>query len=177
MKSFAPAILLFAALLSGSHGQQGGPGGSNQRSNNDKTPYIGLRHGDDLPRGLKWVGGALLSDPYKKDEKQYGVTQVMKGQSNMIWLERLTHNDPAGKAHWETRDVLFLPVIRKNQLLFYVDCFLNDKPDPELVVIVDNIVRGGYYSTARSAWRANRQTERFEPLPPKGIKCVAQGDD
>lgn len=176
MKSPALYILLSAALISGSQAQQGGPSTSRLSNNNDKAPYIGLRHGDDLPRGHRWIGGALLSDPYK-DAKQYGVTQVMKGKSNMIWLERLTHNDPAGKAHWETRDVLFLPAIRKNQLLFYVDCFLNDKSDPELIVIVDNVVRGGYYATARSAWRANRLIERFEPLPTKGIKCVGQGDD
>ena len=173
---FHLSILLTAFLFTFAWAQQSGPAGTTASPGNDKSPYIGLRHGDDYPKGHKWIGGALLSDPYK-DQKQYGVDEVAKGRSRMIWLERLTHNDAAGKAHWEVKDVLFLPAMRKSQLLFYVDCMLNSKPDPELVVIVDNVVRGGYYATPRYAWRANRQTEKFEVIPVKGIKCVGQGDD
>lgn len=87
----------------------------------EKSPYLGLRYaGNKLPHGHKWIGGALLTDPYS-DEKQYGVTEVAKGRVKMMWLDRLTHHDAAGNAHWEIKDVLFLPALRKNQLLFYVN--------------------------------------------------------
>ena len=115
-----PASLVLLFWLS-SHGQQT-PAGLN--SSNDKSPYIGLRYaGNKLPRGHKWIGGSLLTDPYS-NEKQYGVTEVSKGRAKMMWLDRLTHHDDAGNAHWEIRDVLFLPPMRKNQLLFYVNCSL-----------------------------------------------------
>src|SRR5262245_10733699 len=65
-------------------------------------------HGDHLPLDYKYVGGALLSDPYR-DPKQYGVTQLSKGKGRAVWFERLTHHDEAGHAHWEILDVLFLP--------------------------------------------------------------------
>lgn len=171
IRSLLLLVLLFAPS---SQGQQT-PAGLNVT--NDKSPYIGLRYaGDKLPRGHKWIGGALLTNPYS-DEKQYGVTEVSKGTVKMMWLDRLTHHDAAGNAHWEIKDVLFLPPIRKNQLLFYVNCFLANKPDSELVVITDAVVRGGYYGRVRHAWRANRQTEKFQQIPGTGIKCESQGDD
>ena len=91
----------------------------------------------------------------------------------MMWFDRFTHHDAAGMPNWEITDVLFLPPMRKNQLLFYVDCLRSNKPDPELVVIADNVVRGGYYARVRHAWRANRQTEKFQQIPVTGIKCEA----
>ena len=163
--------LLLAPL---SQGQQPSAG-LNVRGH--KGPYLGLRYaGNKLPTGHKWIGGALLTDPYS-NEKQYGVTEVSKGNVKMMWFDRLTHHDAAGNAHWEIRDVLFLPPIRKNQLLFYVNCYLANKPDSELVVITDPVVRAGYYGRVRHAWRANRQTEKFQQIPVAGIKCEGQGDD
>lgn len=143
----------------------------------EKSPYLGLRYaGNKLPHGHKWIGGALLTDPYS-DEKQYGVTEVAKGRVKMMWLDRLTHHDAAGNAHWEIKDVLFLPALRKNQLLFYVNCSWADKPDSELVVITDAVVRAGYYGRVRHAWRANRKAEKFQQIPGARIKCEGQGDD
>jgi hypothetical protein len=67
--------------------------------------------------------------------------------------------------------------MRRNQLLFYVNCSLANKSDSELIVIADTVVSGGYYTRVRHAWRANRQTERFMQIPATGIKCEGQGDD
>ena len=175
MKSLVIGLIL-CAIIPASYSQQQ-PKTAIAVTAQDKKPYIGLQYaGNKLPAGHKWIAGSLLSDPYK-DEKQYGVTQVARGRVNMMWFDLLTHNDAEGQAHWIIKDVLFLPPIAKNQQLFHVDCLLNDKPDPELVVIVDNVVRAGYYTRVRHAWRANRQTEKFEPIPTKGIKCVGWGDD
>ena len=170
IRSFLLLVLLFSPS---SQGRQT-PG---LNAANDKSPYIGLRYaGNKLPRGHKWIGGSLLTDPYS-DEKQYGVTEVSKGRVRMMWLDRLTHHDAAGNAHWEIKDVLFLPPMRKDQLLFYVGCFQANKSDPELVVVTDSVVRGGYYVRVRHAWRANRQTEKFQQISVSGIKCEGQGDD
>ena len=156
---------------------QGNQAPAVQKATNSKASYLGLRYaGNKLPRGHKWVGGSLLSDPYS-NEKQYGVTEVSRGKVKMMWLDRLTHHDAAGTAHWEIRDVLILPPIRKNQLLFYVNCSLANKPDSELVVITDDAVRGGYFSRVRHAWRANRKTEKFQQIPVTGIKCEGIGSD
>jgi len=169
--SFLLLVLLFSLS---SQGQQT-PAGLNTTT--DKSNYIGLRYpGNKLPHGHKWIGGALLTDPYS-DEKQYGVTEVSKGRVKMMWLDRLTHHDATGNAHWEIKDVLFLPPMRKNQLLFYVNCFLANKPDSELIVIMDSVVRGGYYGRVQHAWRANRKAEKFQQIPVAGIKCEGQGDD
>lgn len=168
--------LLFLVILfsPSTHGQQT-PAGLNVV--NDKSQYLGLRYaGNKLPRGHTWIGGALITDPYS-NEKQYGVTEVAKARVRMMWLDRLTHHDAGGNAHWEIKDVLFLPPIQKNQLLFYVNCFRANKPDLELVVVTDPVVRGGYYGRVRHAWRANRKTEKFEQVPVTGIKCEGQGDD
>jgi hypothetical protein len=175
LMSLIHTLLLLVLLFSTSSPGQQAPAGLNVK--NDKGPYIGVRYaGNKLPRGHKWIGGALLTDPYSK-EKQYGVTEVSKGGAKMMWLDRLTHHDAAGNAHWEIKDVLFLPPMRKNQLLFYVNCFRANKPDSELVVITDPAVRGGYYGRVRYAWRANRQTEKFEQIRVTGIKCEGQGDE
>lgn len=164
-------------LLFVSHFSQGRQTPAALNAANDKGPYIGLRYaGNKLPRGHKWIGGALLTDPYSA-EKQYGVTEVSKGRVKMMWLDRLTHHDAAGNAHWEIKDVLFLPPLRKHQLLFYVNCSLANKPDSELIVIADAVVRGGYYTRVRHSWRANRQSEKFQQIPVAGIKCEGQGDD
>jgi hypothetical protein len=173
--SLIHGVLLLVLLFSPSSQGQQTPAGLNPT--NDKSPYIGLRYaGNKLPRGHKWIGGSLLTDPYS-DEKQYGVTEVSKGRVKMMWLDRLTHHDAAGNAHWEIKDVLFLPPIRKNQQLLYVGCFLANKPDSELVVIADTVVRGGYYVRVRHAWRANRKAEKFQQIPVAGVKCEALGDD
>lgn len=173
--SFVRTFLLVVLIFSPSSQGQQTPAGRNAA--NDKSSYIGLRYaGDKLPHGHKWIGGALITDPYS-NERQYGVTEVSKGSVKMIWLERLTHHDAAGNAHWEIKDVLVLPAMRKNQLLFYVNCLRFNKPDPELIVITDAVVRGGYYGRVRYAWRASRQTEKFQQIPLAGIKCEAQGDD
>ena len=174
MSLIRSSLLLVLLVLPSSQGQQT-PAGLN--STDDKSPYIGLRYaGNKLPRSHKWIGGALLTDPYSK-EKQYGVTEVSKGRVKMMWLDRLTHHDAGGNANWEIRDVLFLPPMRSNQLLLYVDCFLANKPDSELVVITDAVVRGGFHGRVRHAWRANRQTEKFQQIPVAGIKCEAHGDE
>ncbi|HSE16603.1 MAG TPA: hypothetical protein VLB46_06095 [Pyrinomonadaceae bacterium] len=135
----------------------------------DTAQYIGLRYGPTLPRGLKSTGGSLVSAV--EDEKEYAMSEIRRGRIRMLWFDRLTHRDDNGIAYWEVKDVLVLPAIPNSQILVYAMCLLNDKPDSEIAAIADHQPTEQYFTRVRKAWRANRTTEKFEPMPVKGIKC------
>jgi hypothetical protein len=90
MKSLLLSLLLVRIFFAPCSQAQQKPSESDLA--NDKSRYIGLRHGDQIPAGHKWIGGALLSDPYR-DKTQFGVDQVSRGRVNMLWLQLLTHHD------------------------------------------------------------------------------------
>jgi hypothetical protein len=171
---FLFSLLLVAVLWLPSEGQNPGPTGQPETVDRQKAQFIGLRYGGELPLGYEFIGGALISDPYR-DEKQYGVTHASKGKVFMLWLERLTHRDEKGRPFWEIRDVLFLPRLAKGQMLFYTNCSVRGKPDAEVMAITDAPPRGRLSGRVRYAWRANRQTEKVEVLPVEGIKCEIEG--
>ena len=52
---------------------------------------------------------------------------------------------------------------------------MNNRPDKEIVAIVDYQRGVEYFTRVRKAWRANRQTEKFEVIPTRGIKCENDG--
>ncbi len=168
-----PGAVLTIAIASTLFAQTPATGGQTSPPTKDKL--IGQKHGDQLPLDYKYVGGALLSDPYR-DPKQYGVTEVSRGKGRAVWFERLSHHDETGHAHWEILDVLFLPQLTKGQMLFYSTCTLAGKPEVELVAITDAPPRGRFYGQVRNAWRANRKTEKIEEIPLTGIKCEIQGE-
>ena len=143
------------------------------KQNTDITKYIGLRHGKALPPGLKWIGGSLVSAV--RDEKEYGMTEIHRGTTKMLWFERLTHRDDNGTAYWEVKDVMVLPRLPKKQVFLYAFCLLNDQHDSEIAAVADYDADAQYFTRVRRAWRANRQTEKFEAIPTKGIKCENDG--
>ena len=139
----------------------------------DVAKYIGLRHGPSLPSGLKTIGGTLVSEV--DDKKEYALSEVHKGRIKMLWFDRLTHRDDSGIPYWELKDVLGLPPITKNQILVYCTCFLANQPDKEIVAVVTYKAEVQYFTRVHKAWRANRDTEKFEAMPVKGIKCENDG--
>lgn len=141
----------------------------------DLSQYIGLRYGPDLPRGLVYGGGGLITDPYK-DTTQFGLTHVTRGSTNMIWFELLTHHDAKGKAYWEVLDVTSTPPLRRKQYVMVTLCLFNNKPDPEIAAVVESVPRS-YNLRVIKAWRANRQSRKLEAISVKGVKCEMQGDD
>jgi hypothetical protein len=145
-------------------------------STSTNATYIGLRHGPKLPPGLKEEGGGLISDPYK-DKTQFGIAHVTRGKQNFLWFELGTHHNAAGQAFWEVLDVVTLPPLRRNHIVMYTLCLLNDKPDPEIAAVIEPIKPGSYDTRTLRAWRANRQTRKFEEITVKGVKCEMQGDD
>jgi hypothetical protein len=143
---------------------------------NSVSRYIGLRHGPQLPVGLKEVGGGLITDPYK-DKTQFGLAHITKGKTNMLWFELGTHHDAEGHAYWEVLDVVTLPPMSRNQYFFYTLCNYNNQPDPTIAAIVQPLKRGSYETRTLRAWRANLQTRKLMEIPIKGVKCDIQGDD
>ncbi len=169
-------LLLLAFLFlfpSHSLGQRTTSTGKADPSAAERIKYVGLRHGASLPDGLKLVAGGLVSS--LEDAKQYAISEVRRGRKGMLWFEYLTHRDQAGSPYWEVRDVLVLPVIRRGQVLAYSSCFSRQKPDPEIVAIVDYQPNVEFFTRARRAWRAKRSVERFEEISPRGIKCTNEG--
>jgi hypothetical protein len=149
---------------------------SQTKPTSTNATYIGLRHGPELPRGLKQEGGGLISDPYK-DKTQFGIAHVIRAKQNFLWFELGTHHNAAGQAFWEVLDVVTLPALRRGQMVMYTLCLLNEKPDPEIAAIIEPVKPGSYDTRTLRAWRANRQTRKFEEITVKGVKCEIQGDD
>ena len=143
------------------------------KQSTDTAKYIGLRHGKALPPGLKWIGGSLVSAV--RDEKEYGMTEIHRGTTKMLWFERMTHRDDNGTAYWEVKDVMVLPRISKKQVFLYAFCLLNNQHDSEIAAVADYDADAQYFTRVCRAWRANRQTEKFEAILTKGIKCENPG--
>lgn len=161
-------VLICFAFGSVSRGQQ-------NAVTTDLSKYIGLRYGPNLPRGLVYGGGGLISDPYK-DTTQFGLAHITRGTTNMIWFELLTHHDADGKAYWEVLDVTSTPPLRRKQYVMVTLCLFNNNPDPEIAAVVESVPRS-YNLRVIKAWRANRQSRKLEAISVKGVKCEMQGDD
>lgn len=138
----------------------------------DALKYAGLRYGPTQPKGVKYVSGALISE--RNDEKEYGISEVHKGRVKALWFERLARRDERGIPYWELLDVLVAPPHTGKQILVYASCRLKNQYNPEIVALVDNQPSEEFLTRVRKAWRANRQTGKFEVLPTKGIKCTNQ---
>src|SRR5690606_25248841 len=77
-------------------------GSSIAGADSGSVDYVGLRYGS-LPSGLEELGGSLLDFV---DEPEYALVLVAAGSRQMLWLNRFTHRDDEGKAHWDVRAVL-----------------------------------------------------------------------
>lgn len=137
-----------------------------------KREFIGYRHkgviyGETLSNGAKDLGGGLLSDD------NYGVSRFSKGKKQMLWLEKMTVRDKTGVPSWEVKDVLMFDNVRKNQEFLFSygsTCTLDDEENIDLIVLAEfQAVKKTY--RVLNAWRANVETEKFEKIPVKGIKC------
>lgn len=162
-------IACAAVLLPGAYAQRAPSRKAQDKSAAGPGKYIGLRHGPSLPRGLKGTGGGLISDA--SDAEEHAISEVQKGRVKMLWLDRLTHRDDSGKAHWEVKDVLVLPAIPRKQVLVYALCFSGENRDKEIIAVADYQPGEEYLTRVRRAWRANRKTEKFEEILTEGIRC------
>ena len=179
MKATRPTLISSALILSCLMAFSAVPSTKRQQSSANLAAadgsYIGLRHGRNLPAGLKDEGGGLITDPYK-DKVQYGISHVVRGRTNMLWFELGTHHDAEGQAFWEVLDVVTLPTLKRGQLVMFTLCQFNHQPDSEIAAVVQPLRGRNYETRTIRAWRANRQTRKFKAIPTRGVKCELQGD-
>jgi hypothetical protein len=137
--------------------------------------FIGYEHkgvvfGEKLPNGFKDLGGGLLSD------EDYGVTRFARGKKHYLWLEKITGRDRQGVPRWVVLDVLEFGALRKNQEFLFSyssTCTIDGEGDQDLIVFAEQNTKTKKYKVLK-AWRANVETEKFEKLSIKGIRCEAE---
>jgi hypothetical protein len=79
-----------------------------------KNSYVGYRHkgvinGQNLPNGVKSLGGGLTSN------ENYGVSRYAKGKRYMLWLEEVVSRDAKGVPTWIVKNVLTFDNLKKNR--------------------------------------------------------------
>ena len=136
--------------------------------------YKGVVPDSTLPNGVKHLGGALISDIDK--DPVYGIAQVAKGRSRMLWLEVSTGQNEKGVTGWRVLDVLSFPSLRSTQHLLFasdpaVECVRSGKPIEGLVAIGTIQSRKGFFKPER-VWFANIEKKKFIPASTLGLRCT-----
>ena len=137
------------------------------------SSYVGLRY-RTLPDSLQNLGGWMIGAPLSSPEPEYVVSRVQQGNRQMLWLELILSRDSAGKPLFEVKDVLDLPSLKPTEQLASGWCLVGGKRDPEVIAIAVS-EDAEYWRQIGRAWRANRQTVRFEEIPPSNIVCENPG--
>jgi hypothetical protein len=144
----------------------------------DRTRYINYQYKGvvpetTLPNGVRHLGGGLIGD-FDADPV-YGISQVQKGRTKMLWLEASTGKDDTGVTGWKVLDVLSFPALLKTDYLYFINdpsimCLKNGSDVPDLVGVGRlNSTRGVFQPS--KLWVANLKTKRFEPYSVAGVKC------
>jgi hypothetical protein len=136
--------------------------------------YAGVVPGKTLPNGVKHLGGGMIGD--FEAETVYGVSQVQRGRTKMLWLEASTGKDSGGITGWRVLDVLSFPgLTRADHLLFADDpavlCRRSGKDIPNLVGVGRINMRRGTFTPSR-LWVADLKSLKFVPLKLRGISCI-----
>ena len=144
-----------------------------------KPTYVGYKYkgvvpSTRLPNGVKHLGGGLLGD--FDAETVYGISQVERGQTKMLWLESSTGKDSTGITGWKVLDVLSFPGLTKaDHMFFYGDpailCTRQGNEIPNLVGVGRIARKQGVFKPAK-LWVANLTAGKFKPLALTGIKCI-----
>jgi hypothetical protein len=158
------ALLLFPVFA---HSQ------ANQDAKYIGYEYKGVRPDTALPNGVKHFGGGLIGDI--EADPVYGISQVEKGRTKMLWLEASTGKDPTGVTGWKVLDVLSFPAPPKADYIFFagdpaIYCKKRGQDIPNLVGVGRIIRRQGIFRPSR-LWVANLTTKKFAPLALAGVKC------
>lgn len=120
--------------------------------------YVGLNY-PPLPGGLTEGFSMLI-----QGAEDHSLFLLSEGETKMLWLSELTHQDSTGNAYWEVEDVLDLSGLESGLSLLPDGCLLNGVPDNEIIVVAEDGV-------IVSAWRANTTTHVFEVIHTSGIEC------
>ena len=143
------------------------------RSNYIGYSYKGVVPSKTLPNGVKHMGGGLIGDI--EAETVYGISQVEKGKTKMLWLESSTGKDDSGITGWKVLDVISFPALGRSEYLFFVGdpaigCLRRGNEIPNLVGVGRINRRRGSFTPIK-LWVASADTRKFVPVAVAGIKC------
>jgi hypothetical protein len=122
------------------------------------SQYIGLVY-PPLPDGLSPRFSMII-----QSSDDNGLSLFIDGGSRMLWLSKLYGYDESGNPTWQVMDILDLSQVEVGAALLPDGCFLNGKPEPEIIV-------AGRNGVVVIAWRANATLDKFESIPTAGITC------
>jgi len=149
----------------------------------DKSKYIGFQYNNPMVgekvSDLTVKGGGLISGIMPGDSgPTYGIGQMGKAGTEMLWLQKAIAQDSKGITRWQVKDVLVFPSAGKTQEIHSMGdptCQKDGKEPPNLVVLTDAPPQGRPYQVQR-AWLANSKTEKFVEIPIQGISCHSYMD-
>ena len=142
------------------------------------SEYVGYEFqsvlpGTVLPNGVKDLGGGLIGDI--NASPVYGIGQMQKGKTKMLWLEVSTGQDAKGVTGWKVLDVLIFSTLARTRYVFFAGdpAIACRRKGEEIANLVGDgkIDRAGGVFVPSNLWIANIETKRFEPISVKGIKC------
>ena len=136
--------------------------------------YKGVVPDSVMPNGVKHLGGALISDINK--DPVYGIAQVSKGRTQMLWLEASTGQNEKGVTGWRVLDVISFPKLASPQHVMMpldpaVACTRNGKTVPYLVALGRIDTRRAVFTVQR-AWIADIDKKKFTPASIRGLRCT-----
>ncbi|MEA5615505.1 hypothetical protein [Nodularia spumigena] len=163
----------------------------NSNKNNNQI-YIGIRYRHNFPgyylnypKGIQHLGGWVVDDPgnlsldpgHSIATPEYGISQVKKGNQEMLWFEILVDRDRNGNPNrWLVLDVFNVPKIDKSYTMVGHggSCLRNGISDIEIIAIA-KLEDTEELRQIQKAWRANRKTRKFEAISTKGVICFNTG--
>ena len=146
------------------------------------SEYIGLRVGGSYgepPSELEALGGwgVVDIDQPSSNEPGFSVHSYLKGDELLLFFYKGIDNNVA-----EVLDVIAFPTTDVEAGADYQNktwavanfCSLSDNPysdrDWEIVTLAKK-TNTEFFTEHKQAWRANKETEVFEPISTEGISC------
>lgn len=144
-----------------------------------RSPYVGykyegVRPSNTLPNGVKHFGGSLVGDI--DADPVYGISQVQKAKTKMLWFEESTGQDAKGVTGWRVLDVLTFSSLARTRYIFFVGdptilCQRAGK-DLENLVGEGRVFRSRGVFVPSNLWIPNLETKKFQKISTTGVKCT-----
>lgn len=149
-----------------------------KRAAGEGAKYVGYRYegvvpSKVLPNGVKHLGGGLIGNI--NADPVYGISQTVKGNLAMLWLEVSTGQDASGVTGWRVLDVLAFRNLPKSESLLIagdpsISCTRAGRELPHLVGR-GRIVRSRGAFVPVQLWVANIATKKFDSIAVGGVTC------
>ena len=122
------------------------------------------------PYPEKWrdQGGACIASC------DYSIGVLEKSNRLFLYFGKSAPRTDPKKARWLVTDQMPYPKTPPGFQVVYGLCERDGKPDDTIIAIVKT-TDAEWYTTVRSAYRANFNTGRFEKISTKGVRCQNEG--